>query len=461
LLNPTIRRSKVVRERLSSVGAPACRTSPMSPNENSQSYDATATEPPGGLETIRRSPAFRYAAVAICGIGLAAAGSTFLRLSQGWPQPPAPAAEGRSDGLPNVAQAPASSAQNPANRAEGQPQLPAPAAGTRSEPAPNVAQAPAPSDSPSAIASAAPPAPGAGGPAGDRLARRARRTPPQRTIPGGRSAMQRPRVSRSRPALMHVSRRARGRVPLARHRRSLEIVPPPCRARSNRRPTHGAPKRLLCRTPQRPSQGPCQPSRQTSPPCPSRPRIQPRRSRPAPSPPLRPARERVRGGRPLPAVTCPPPSCARGFDGWQGSAPLRSRKLPPRRGRRPRHDRASRLQNRSVQCVLSPRPSRRRKGSARPGARTHGRAFRGQSLPVPHVPLPRRSGRRKRSARPGARTAGRARPDGPDMPVRPIHRPTPNRRRCKPRLASSAGCRHRPELRRTSGPTVSPRMGGA
>ena len=75
--------------------------------ENPQSYDPTGSEESTRVERFHRSAGFRYAAVVVCGIGLATASSTFLRLSQGWRDAPRPAAESAGGPVTTVATAPA------------------------------------------------------------------------------------------------------------------------------------------------------------------------------------------------------------------------------------------------------------------------------------------------------------------------------------------------------------------
>ena len=79
----------------------------MPPHDIPPSYDPTASHEVGSLEAARRSPVFRYAAAVICGIGLATAGSTLLRLSEGWRQAPRQVSDKTADQPPRIASAPA------------------------------------------------------------------------------------------------------------------------------------------------------------------------------------------------------------------------------------------------------------------------------------------------------------------------------------------------------------------
>ena len=131
----------------------------MSAPDTAKSFDPTASEPSSAFEALRRAPVVRYAAIALCGIGLATAGSTALRLGQGWRQPvasaekpaaskPASGAAQTADPLPPpVVVAPISSPAAP----------PAPAPSVRTEQAPQVAPL-APSGSEIAEARPVPPA---------------------------------------------------------------------------------------------------------------------------------------------------------------------------------------------------------------------------------------------------------------------------------------------------------------
>jgi hypothetical protein len=84
------------------------------------------------LEAIHRSRGFQYAAAAICGVGLATAGTTFWRLSQGWRDPSrvvvqsSPSPSQQIAVAPSVPPAPAAPPSNVAPPV----QLPPPAAGT-------------------------------------------------------------------------------------------------------------------------------------------------------------------------------------------------------------------------------------------------------------------------------------------------------------------------------------------
>ncbi len=128
-----------------------------------QSYDPTASDRIGAGERVQRSAAFRYAAVAICGIGLATTVSAFTRFAEGWLPMPREMADTRPVAAPEApaAQAPGSrpEPESPVERAtagQPEPEMQGPVAASAPQPVPAHAPSPVLAARPEASSEAAP-----------------------------------------------------------------------------------------------------------------------------------------------------------------------------------------------------------------------------------------------------------------------------------------------------------------
>ncbi len=170
----------------------ASSASSMPVPESQPSFDPNAAGEESRFTGIHRSAGFRYAAVAICGVGLATAASTFLRLSGGW-KTPEPTIQGT--GQPVMAAAPAPSASRVSEPQPAAPPQAAPTTAAAAHAAEQLASREAPQQPPRRLVPADAPAATSAVPAAPAISSAIGPTPPAPTTsdekpasPAGRAA---------------------------------------------------------------------------------------------------------------------------------------------------------------------------------------------------------------------------------------------------------------------------------